>query len=151
MIYLGLMIYLLNRWCLFRLTSITRSLWLNFLMVLFHTRVLVVIELNWGCHIALFTNMIKIDKKEWWQKTNHGVLITTDRSKLIESIELGPKTGRVDIVKKIFSNLITVLSQIHSGVDEYVGVWSLCGGQPQKRWQLVEKHSFSLSLLLISF
>jgi len=50
------------------------------------------------------------------------VLITTDRSKLIESIELGPKTGRVDIVKKIVSNLITVLSQIHSGVDKYVGV-----------------------------
>ena len=43
-------------------------------------------------------------------KNNHGVLITTDRSKLIESIELGPKTGRVDIVK-IFSNLITALSQ----------------------------------------
>jgi len=79
------------------------------------------------------------------------VLITTDRSKLIESIELGPKTGRVDIVKKIVSNLITVLSQIHSGVDEYVGVWSRCGGLAQKRWQLVEKHPFSLSLLQISF
>jgi len=50
------------------------------------------------------------------------VLITTDRSKLIGSIELGPKTGRVDIVKKIFSKLITAPSQIHNVVDEYVGI-----------------------------
>ena len=69
-------------------------------------------------------------------KNNHGVLITTDRSKLIESIELGPKTGRVDIVKKIFSNLITALSQIHSGVDEYVGIWSCCCGLAQKSGNL---------------
>ena len=29
--------------------------------------------------------------------------------------------------------MITVFSQIHSGVDEYVGAWSRCGGLAQKK------------------
>ena len=136
------MIYLLNR-----LTSVTRSLWLNFWMVLFY-RVVVVIELKGG-QITLSpckqswswswkTGMLTKDQIS--SRNNHGLLITWwyKGSHLIESVEIGQK--RWHLIKT---------SPQKEALSKMVSFWCLQNIKVgRKRWRRVEKDSLIASASL---